>query len=540
MIEIKELRNHDCKHFVHPTDPTKRICRQSSGLLHALTDEGFKDIETELPDYNFPEATPFETKEDKHFIMDLPSWGTPVLEDDGKTLKVLDKSGKSIYRYRDLTALPKGDKPYVIATKDLEMKLVDNLSQLEDGDIVGKNKNAKEGQFHAENGKMYVKFDESVKYPIDVFDSTDTSSTNNKDSMMDNQAGNQDTNYGSLNNSYVCDSNTYKEHMVISFTTPNITGTISDCRLKVMSYADSETTQRIHQLSANTDWVENQVTWNSAKSGVSWTTPGGDYNSTIIDEVSAPVSGNAFYFQLQGTGADNPLTMSFNTAYHFLIKSANNSSSLGRIQTKEASTAGNRPYLEITYGTGTTYTLAATAGSFSLTGVNTGLLKNLKLICSAGSYVLTGVDILINKAISLTASVGSYIFTGGMVSFLRGKIMSVSVGVYELTGVNIDVHRVINLITSAGSYALTGINVLFNRCYCLTTEVGTFILTGIDVLLGKFKIMSVAAGSYVVTGVNILIKILATLKDFRLRKNLSVSRTKQNLSTSNKKLNIKI
>jgi hypothetical protein len=360
MIEIKELRNHDCKHYIHPTDPTKRICRQSSGLVHALTDKGWEDIETELPDYNFPEATPFKKKEDKHFIMDLPSWGTPVLEDDGKTLKVLDKSGKSIYRYRDLTALPKGDKPYVVATKNLEMKLVDNLNNLEDGDIVGKNKNAIDGQFHAENGKMYVKFDESVQYPIDVFDSTDTSSTNGGDSFVSSYTGETNTNYGSSDYLAIGQyGDVQKLRAFVKFTlssTP-VGGpyTISDVVLKLKeTQGRSGIVINVHALS-RTNWTEAGVTWNKYDGTNNWTTPGGDYSATIIDQITNTAS-NFNSFALMGSGADNPLTLTWGDVVHLCLKGnvETNPATNTNFYSKEYATSGDRPVLEITYSAAST------------------------------------------------------------------------------------------------------------------------------------------------------------------------------------------
>lgn len=352
MIEIRELRNHECKHFVHPEDPTKRICHQSTGLVHALTDDGWKDIETELPDYNFPEATPFKTKEDKHYIMDLPSWGTPVLEENGKILKVLDKTGKSIYRYSDLTALPKGDKPYVVATKNLEMKLIDNLSQVEVGDTVGKNKKSKEGQFHFENGKMYAKFDNSVQYPIDVFDSTDTSSTNGGDTLVSSYTGETNTNYGSQTYFNVGQyGGVQKLRTFIKFTLSSGSGTISDVKLNVKeTQGRSGIVMNAHQLS-RTNWTENGATWNKYDGTNNWTTAGGDYSATIIDQITNTAS-NFNTFVLMGTGADNPLTLTWGDTVHLLIKgndevSGNNTN----FYSKEYSTTGDRPYIEITYST---------------------------------------------------------------------------------------------------------------------------------------------------------------------------------------------
>ncbi|MEM2990477.1 MAG: hypothetical protein QXQ02_04765, partial [Halobacteria archaeon] len=67
--EIKELRTHTTKDFPHPTEPGKFIKIQSSGLLHAYTDEGFKEIGKEIPSYEFPEGLEITEKKDKHFIM---------------------------------------------------------------------------------------------------------------------------------------------------------------------------------------------------------------------------------------------------------------------------------------------------------------------------------------------------------------------------------------------------------------------------------------------------------------------------------------
>ena len=73
-------RTHITRDYAHPTDSTKRIKIQSSVLLNYSENGEFKDL-LPLP---FPEGKAIGKEKDKHFMMNLPEWGTVELKDNEK------------------------------------------------------------------------------------------------------------------------------------------------------------------------------------------------------------------------------------------------------------------------------------------------------------------------------------------------------------------------------------------------------------------------------------------------------------------------
>lgn len=152
---------------------------------------------------------------------------------------------------------------------------------------------------------------------------------------------------------------------------------------------------------------------------------------------------------------------------------------------EENTGTSNDPYLEVTYTTGSTYTLTADKGTFTLTGIATNLLLGYLLTAVTGSYVLTGIATLFKRGYKLVASVGSYVLTGIAVNLLYGLsyILSAATGAFTLTGKDAGLNRGYRVIASAGSYVLTGIANSFGRTYKMAVTVGEFVLTGISAIL---------------------------------------------------------
>jgi len=364
-LEVKSLRTNDTKHFPHPTEPGQMVCIQSSGLLHAFTDVGFLDIQNELPNYDFPEATRIDEphKKDKHEIMDLPAWGDARVEDNGKTVRVYDKKGVSIYRYKDLLAVPTGEKPYLVIDKDGKSKPV--ISKLEHKSYLGErteiNPNAKEGTFEVADNKLYVKF-EGITEAVDVFDATDKSSVNNKDSFMDKNS--PDTNSGSAIGLNLHDHYISPNRPIINFTvTTGITSdSISSAKLFLNCIQsdnlapDGKVTKAMKVTRDN--WTEAGVTWNKYDGTNSWTTAGGDFVTTNPNQGSMtfPVDFDV------NDWAEWDITDIINDAIDNVSRSANIeikfndetiTSGEGRsymaFASKEYATTSIRPRLEITY-----------------------------------------------------------------------------------------------------------------------------------------------------------------------------------------------
>ena len=111
---------------------------------------------------------------------------------------------------------------------------------------------------------------------------------------------------------------------------------------------------------------------------------------------------------------------------------------------------------------GVAYSIDATVGAFTLTGVNATVSKVLHVDVNQVSFTLTGIDTYLTKALNLLAAVATF----------------------TLTGSDIIVQKVLNMIASAGTFTLTGIDTLAEKALGLLVGTGQFVLTFLDAVLG--------------------------------------------------------
>lgn len=192
---------------------------------------------------------------------------------------------------------------------------------------------------------------------------TDTTSTNNKDTYIDGYSKNVDNNYGTNESLNLYNYATWQiQRILLNFTLPSLSGVISDVKLYTYCYdvGSAQNTSKyidIHQCLRN--WTEAGATWNKYDGTNYWTTAGcgsagNDYNSTIIDSINTISSANQWRtFVLMGTGADNPLTLNWGDTVNLFIKAKEDTTAhdvceLWRSKEYTADTT-KRPYLEITY-----------------------------------------------------------------------------------------------------------------------------------------------------------------------------------------------
>lgn len=361
--EDKERRTHTSKDFADPSNPNQRILIQSSGLLHAFTDKGFEDIDVELPNFKFPEGKKLTAKSNRHYIMDLPSWGDCRLEENGKILRVYDKKGMPIFKYTNPGVCPTGKKPFVITDKDRNKKDASNLKEISPRDqSIEKSKFVKDAHFEIENGKMYFKLAKANSQDIEAFDDTDTTATNNKDNYMVQTA--PTSNRGS-NTLFDLETGN-KRRGIIQMTLPSGSGAISAIKFYLYCVAGDGTGLdiNVYELTNHTNWGEATSNWNTYDGSNAWTGGGaeGDYGS-VVDSATISSTGAWYNWVLVGTGSTNPMTLTWSSVVNLLIRFANEA--LGNyldFPTKEyTDDTAKRPYIEITYSSTTTYTKTITA-----------------------------------------------------------------------------------------------------------------------------------------------------------------------------------
>lgn len=190
----------------------------------------------------------------------------------------------------------------------------------------------------------------------------DTTSTNDGDTPMDKN--NPTTSFATFSYSR---AQRYSDGNFIRglqrWTTPNLSGTITEMRLYVYAF-DMQTTAKDVSIynCLRTDWSESQATWNIYKTSNNWTTAGcsgagTDYDSTAIDTIATPATAQWVYFVLYGTGSDSPITPGWNTTYNFLLRSPEDATGGFAYFNKEyTDDTAKRPYLQITYTIASTFT----------------------------------------------------------------------------------------------------------------------------------------------------------------------------------------
>ena len=343
--EDPATRTHITKHY-----PDDKVVIQSSGLLHYSENGEFKDL-LPLP---FPEGKEITSEKDKHFMMNLPEWGT--IATASKQVKVHDETGQPIYVFKNPLVVEKGKNPYKIIDKDGKKvkETKDPKEKLEITEKIVQSDDAIEVEFYTEDNKLYfTKVTETgLNYPLEAYDDTDTDSTNNKDVNLWEWI--KDTNYGGV--VYLEMENRTAEgkayNTIMHWSLSAGIEEISVVKVFIYNYnvQFGPKTVEVHLLT-RTDWVEDEATWNIYKTGSNWTTPGGDFNATVIDSIVLDVAREESYrnWVLMGTGGSGtPLTLDWEDEVHLWFHDNTDTGDEAlAFNSKEA--AANKPYLEITY-----------------------------------------------------------------------------------------------------------------------------------------------------------------------------------------------
>lgn len=215
--------------------------------------------------------------------------------------------------------------------------------------------------------------------------SVDTTSTLNKVARIIG-GGNANSNFGGSLTSSTSDG---PRNGLLEFTTPNLSGTISKVTLYCYVGYNYGTTGNVyvHELS-RTNWTQAGVTYNKYDGTNNWTTAGGDYNATAIEVTNVLGSASGWVsWDIMGGNADNPLTIGWNQTIELLMRTT--TASVGFDWT---ATGANKPYLEITYTSGTNYTTERTE-----TVTNTDTL--VKSVTRSISETITNTDTFIKNTI---------------------------------------------------------------------------------------------------------------------------------------------
>lgn len=146
--------------------------------------------------------------------------------------------------------------------------------------------------------------------------------------------------------------------------------------------------------------------------------------------------------------------------------------------------------------------ISAGTGSYAVTGVAASLLHAKKLSGGAGSYALTGTDATLRKGLTLPVDPGSYTFAGIAASLLHNWKLTAGAGSYAVTGTAASLLHNWVLTAGAGSYQFTGTNATLRRNLPLIAGAGSYSISGQAASLLRGWKLSAGAGSYAITGTN--------------------------------------
>jgi arginine utilization protein RocB len=113
--------------------------------------------------------------------------------------------------------------------------------------------------------------------------------------------------------------------------------------------------------------------------------------------------------------------------------------------------------LALTGGGGpTSYTLTASTGTYTLTGVSAGILKSKVVSANSGTYAYTGTAASILRSKRVVGASGSYSYTGVSASLLRSRVLVGNSGSYTLSGTSANILKSRLIVGIPGTYTYTG------------------------------------------------------------------------------------
>lgn len=155
------------------------------------------------------------------------------------------------------------------------------------------------------------------------------------------------------------------------------------------------------------------------------------------------------------------------------------------------------------------YEVAAEAGSYSVTGTDATFDRTYILPAEAGSYSVTGSDASLEQGYEVVAEAGSYTVTGQDATFVRAYVIGAGAGSYAVTGTDASLEHGYEIAAEAGSYAFSGADaaLVLQGQTILAAEAGSYSVTGSDAALEVGREVAAEAGSYTVTGSDAALEI---------------------------------
>lgn len=175
---------------------------------------------------------------------------------------------------------------------------------------------------------------------------------------------------------------------------------------------------------------------------------------------------------------------------------------------------------------GPTYTLTATSGAFTETGIAAGTLVSRNIQVSNATFTLTGISSGFNGQRYVSLTNGSLALSGITAQLSKALRITAVAETFTLSGVSSILTKAVVMVVSVGTYTITGVSNIISRGYSLTADTVSYIITGYSLLFGSNYGIVCTTGSFTLTGI-----VANTTKAFNLTASV-VSFTMNGIATS--------
>ena len=158
------------------------------------------------------------------------------------------------------------------------------------------------------------------------------------------------------------------------------------------------------------------------------------------------------------------------------------------------------PRLTITWQEVGGYSITASPGSYTVSGVAAGALADRLISANPGNYAITGIDAILVKGFNIIALPGEYVLTGADASLLAARLLNADPGSYAVTGVSATLARGYFISADGGVYAITGVNASLLAQRLISADIGSYLVTGAAAQILAQRLLNVEPGAYDLTG----------------------------------------
>ncbi len=228
--------------------------------------------------------------------------------------------------------------------------------------------------------------------------------------------------------------------------------------------------------------------------------------STTLSGSYTTVSGDRLVVEIsvEGTPSASGGTQGHNSSIRFGENGAGGD--LAENNTQTGTTLN--PWIEIT---STSPSIAADAGSYSVTGTAATLKRALVIAATTTAFAVTGTAATLKQTYLFSADPGAYTITDPVDTRLKRTVPG-DHGVYTVTGTAASLLRASRLDAAAGAYSVTGTDVTLTQGFPIVADPGSYAVTGTDATLRRDAVMPASSGSYAVSGTDAaLVRGLAVL-----------------------------